>query len=185
LGLILKVLKTWTHLPVLETMSKYECKQCGKCCRDLLQTDRGILRGLTLLPDEVDLFPEDMVKPYLGLGKRPYESGFTVIAYQLAVEECTKLVENMCTVYETRPTTCRQFPFSLDIDEDNDPVIGIDMNCPAASEMVSSLDGQVEFTDRIEAEKLFELSRKVTVNPRKAWIYDLGSMKWVRFDRIG
>jgi Fe-S-cluster containining protein len=146
--------------------------------------DRRILRGLTLLPDEVDLFPEDMVKPYLGLGKRPYESGFKVIAYQLTGDECTKLVENTCTIYEIRPTTCKQFPFSLDLDEDNEPLLGIDMNCPAASEMISTMDGQVEFTDREEAEKLFELSRKVTVNPRKAWIYDLESMKWVRFDRI-
>lgn len=166
-------------------MNKYECKQCGNCCRDLLQTDRGILRGLTLLPEEVDLFPDEIVRPYLGLGKRPYESGFTVIAYQLTVDECTKLVENMCTIYNTRPTTCKQFPFSLDIDEDKESLLGIDMNCPAASEMVNNLEGTLEFTDLEEAEKLFELSKKVTVNPRKAWIYDLCSMKWIRFDRIG
>ena len=163
----------------------YTCRQCGKCCRDLVQSDRGVLRGLTLLPDEIRLFPEEMVKPYLGLGRRPYESGFTVIAYQLTVDECPKLVEDSCTIYEKRPTTCRQFPFSLDLDENNQTVLGIDMNCPAASEMVNNMDGTIEFTDREEAEKLFELSRKVTVNPRKAWIYDLASMKWVRFDKIG
>lgn len=150
----------------------------------MIQNDRGILRGLTLLPDEVDIFPEEIVKPYLGLGKRPYESGFKVIAYQLTVESCPKYGVNLCTIYETRPTTCRQFPFSLDIDEENQPVLGIDMNCPAAEKMVSNMDGTIEFTDRAEAEKLFELSKMVTVNPRKAWIYDLGSMKWVRFDRI-
>lgn len=151
----------------------------------MLQNDRGILRGLTLLPDEVDLFPEEIVKPYLGLGKRPYESSFKVIAYQLAVEDCPKYRVNLCTIYENRPTTCRQFPFSFDLDEDKQPVLGIDMNCPAASTMVSSMDGRIEFTDREEAEKLFELSKMVTVNPRKAWIYDLGSMKWVRFDKLG
>ena len=163
----------------------YICRQCGKCCRDLIQKDRGILRGLTLLPEEVDLFPEEFVKPYLGLGRRPHESGFNVIAYQLTYEDCPKLEENLCTIYENRPTTCRQFPFSLDLDEENEPILGIDMNCPAASEMVTNMNGTVEFSDREEAEKLLELSRKVTVNPRKAWVYDLGSMKWVRFDKIG
>ena len=118
------------------------------------------------------------------MGKRPYDSGFTVIAYQLISEECPKISENLCTIYEKRPTTCRQFPFSLDLDADNDPVIGIDMNCPAASEMVNNMKGTIEFSNREEAEKLFELSQRVTVNPRKSWIYDLGSMKWVRFDRI-
>ena len=181
----MKGLKTWAHLPVLETMTKYDCKQCGNCCRDLIQNDRGILGGLPLLPEELNLFPEEIVKPYLGLGKRPYESGFKVIAYQLTVDECPKLVENLCTMYETRPTTCRQFPFSLDIDEDNEQVLGIEMNCPAASEMVNNMEGTIEFTNREEVEKLFELSRKVTVNPRKAWVYDLGSIRWVRFDRIG
>jgi Fe-S-cluster containining protein len=163
----------------------YTCRQCGKCCRDLVQNDRGILRGLTLLPDEVSLFPEEIVKPYLGLGRRPHESGFKVIAYQLTSEDCPNLEENLCTMYEKRPTSCRQFPFSLDLDEDNEPVLGIDMNCPAAAEMVSNMDGTIEFTDREEAEKLLELSKKVTVNPRRAWVYDLGSMKWVRFDKIG
>lgn len=163
----------------------YNCRRCGKCCRDLVQNDRGILRGLTLLPEETSLFPEDMVKPYLGLGKRPYESGFKVIAYQLTIEECPKLGDNVCTIYETRPTTCRQFPFSLNLDEENEPVLGIDMNCPTASEMVSAMDGTIEFTDREDAEKLLELSRMVTVNPRRAWVYELGSMKWVRFDKIG
>jgi Fe-S-cluster containining protein len=166
-------------------LSQLVCERCGKCCHELIQNDRGILRGLTLLPDEVSLFPEEIVKPYLGLGKRPYESGFNVIAYQLTVENCPKYGENQCTMYENRPTSCRQFPFSLDLDEDNQPVLGIDMNCPAASTLVSNMERTIDFSDLEEAEKLFELSKMVMVNPRKAWIYDLGSMKWVRFDKIG
>ncbi len=168
----------------MSEMSQLVCERCGKCCHDLIQNDRGTLRGLTLLPDEVDLFPEEIVKPYLGLGKRPYESGFKVIAYQLTVAECPKYGTNVCTIYDKRPTTCRQFPFSLDLDEESQAILGIDLNCPAAEKMVSSMDGTIEFKDREEAEKLFELSKKVTANPRKAWIYDLGTMKWVRFDRI-
>lgn len=166
-------------------MSSYECQRCGKCCSSLLQPDRGIIRGLSLLPDEVDLFPEELVKPYLGIGRRPHESGFTVIAYQLSVEDCPKYREKLCIIYEERPTTCRQFPFSLDLDEDNEPMLGIDMNCPAAVEMMDKMDGTFEFTDKNEAEKLLELKRYVLKNPRRAWVYDLGSTKWVRFDKIG
>lgn len=166
-------------------MSKFVCQRCGVCCRDLIQQDRGILRGLSLLPDETDLFPEELVKPYLGIGKRPHVAKFQVLAYQLASDSCLYLVENSCTRYDDRPTSCRQFPFSLDLDEDNEPLLGIDMNCPAAVELVNSSDGLLEFSDRDDAEKLLELKRKVLENPRRAWVYDLASMKWVRFDRLG
>jgi Fe-S-cluster containining protein len=139
---------------------------------------------LTLLPEEVDLFPEKNVKPYLGLGRRPYEKGFNVIAYQLTNENCLHLEENLCTIYDRRPTSCRQFPFSLDLDDNNVPLLGIDMNCPAASELVRNMEGEVEFTGRNDAEKLLEVSRQVQMNPRQAWVYDLANMKWIRFDKI-
>ncbi len=166
-------------------MSQLVCQQCGKCCNDLIQPDRGILRGLSLLPEEIINFPKEQVKPYLGIGRRPHESNFRVIAYQLTTETCPKLEDNKCTDYENRPTTCRQFPFSLDLDADDEPLLGIDMNCPAAAELVSEMDGMLDFSDRVEAEKLLDLKRQVLENPRRAWVYDLGSMKWVRFDKIG
>lgn len=143
------------------------------------------MRGLSLLPDEIMLFPEEIVKPYLGIGRRPHESGFTIIAYQLSVEDCPKYDVDLCTIYDERPTSCRQFPFSLDLDEDNEPMLGIDMNCPAAVEMMNSLDGALEFKDKPEAEKLLRLKQVVLKNPKRAWVYDLGKMKWVRFDKIG
>jgi Fe-S-cluster containining protein len=166
-------------------MSQYICQRCGKCCNDLIQQDRGILRGLSLLPEEAHLFPEALVKPYLGIGRRPHESKFQVIAYQLITETCPHLAGNGCSRYDERPITCRQFPFSLDLDEEDEPLLGVDMNCPAAVELINNTDGQIEFTDRDDAEKLLDLKRRVLENPRRAWVYDLATMKWVRFDKMG
>ena len=165
-------------------MSQLVCQRCGKCCNDLVQQDRGILRGLSLMPEEIHLFPEELIKPYIGIGKRPHVSKFQVIAFQLVLDSCPYLVENKCSTYDERPTSCRQFPFSLDLDEENEPLLGVDMNCPAAVE-ISNTDGLLEFTDRNDAERLLELKRRVLENPRRAWVYDLGTMKWVRFDKMG
>ncbi len=158
---------------------------CGKCCKDLIQQDRGILRGLSLLPEEIGLFPEELVKPYLGIGRRPHMTKFQVIAYQLSSDSCPYLVENNCSRYDERPITCKQFPFSLDLDQEDEPLLGVDMNCPAAVELINTTDGQIEFTDRNDAEKLLELKRRVMENPRRAWVYDLATMKWFRFDKMG
>ncbi len=137
-----------------------------------------------MLPEETGLFPEELVKPYLGLGKRPHVSKFQVIAYQLASESCPHLVENRCSRYDERPITCMQFPFSLDLDKEDESLLGVDMNCPAAVELINNTDGMIEFTDQEYAERLLELKRRVLENPRRAWVYDLATMKWIRFDRM-
>ena len=166
-------------------MSLLICQRCGKCCNDLVQQDLGILRGLSLLPEEVHLFPDELVKPYLGIGKRPHMTKFHVIAYQLSSDSCPHLVETSCRRYDERPTSCRQFPLSLDLDEENEPLLGVDMNCPAAVELINNTVGLLEFTDRDNAERLLDLKRRVLENPRRAWVYDLATMKWVRFDKMG
>ena len=166
-------------------MSLLVCQRCGKCCNDLVQQDREILRGLALMPEEIHLFPEELIKPYIGIGKRTHVSKFQVIAFQLVLDSCPYLVENKCSTYDERPTSCRQFPFSLDLDEENKPLLGVDMNCPAAVEIINNTDGLLEFTDRDDAERLLELKRRVLENARRAWVYDLSTMKWVRFDKMG
>jgi Fe-S-cluster containining protein len=137
-----------------------------------------------LLPDEVSLFDESHVKPYLGYGKRPYESDFKILAYQLIEPACPHLTENKCKVYADRPATCRQFPFSIDPDKEEGMLLGVDMNCPAAVELVNNAGGVIDFPDRESAMRIYELKRLVTVNPRRVWLYDLDSDKWVRYDGL-
>ncbi len=146
--------------------------------------DHGMLRGLTLLPEEIDLFQGDQVKPYLGAGKRPYEPNFRVLAYQLTTPECPHLEEDKCTIYMDRPATCRQFPFSLDPDLENESLLGVDMNCPAAVELVNTSGGIIEFSDRDYALRLYELKKYAMENPKRTWIYDLDKDRWVRYDKL-
>jgi Fe-S-cluster containining protein len=94
-------------------------------------------------------------------------------------------MENKCTHYNERPVTCRQFPFSLDLDPEEGVLLGIDMNCPEAVELVNESDGNIEFPDRDSAEKLLALKQLALVNPRRVWIFDLGSEKWARYDKVG
>ena len=162
----------------------FVCRMCGKCCKDLVFHDNGILRGLTLLPEETKCFPEELVKPYFGIGKRPYDPKFKVLAYQLTTPDCPHLVEDKCTNYEERPVSCRQYPFSLDPDPEEVALLGVDMNCSAAVELVSGSDGRIEFPNKESAEKLLELKKKASENPRRSWLYDLEHNKWVRYDKL-
>ena len=162
----------------------FVCRMCGKCCRDLVLRDNGLLRGLTLLPEETKNFPDEQVKPYFGVGKRPYDPKFKILAYQLTNTDCPHLVEDKCNSYENRPASCRQYPFSLDPDPEEGALLGIDMNCPAAVELVNGSDGRIEFPDRESAEKLLELKKLAAENPRRSWLYNLESEKWIRYDKL-
>ena len=160
----------------------FECSRCSACCSDLVQEDKGILRGLTLLPGEEKAFPEDSVMPAVGLGRRPHERGFKVIAHQLVEETCPHLGVAECRIHDRRPSSCRQFPFSLRMGPDDRQQMGLDLSCPSLAELVEGrTDLRIRFYDRPSAERLLEVSTGALFNPRRAWFYDLGSGKWKRY----
>lgn len=159
------------------------CRQCGKCCNNLIQKEKTVFRGLTLLPDEINLFPEKQLQPYLGIGKRPNDPGFKIIAYQLNTETCPYLKKNKCTCYTNRPSTCRQYPFSLDLNLEAGVLFGIDLNCPQASELINKSDGKIKFPDIESAMNLLELKKHVTNVLKKVWIFDLSSYKWQKYEK--
>jgi Fe-S-cluster containining protein len=163
----------------------FECQRCGTCCKDLVQEDRGILRGLTLLPGEEKAFPEASVMPAVGLGRRPHERVFTVIAHQLAEETCPHLGEAECRIHDRRPSSCRQFPFSLRMGSESRQQMGLDLSCPSLAELVEGRTNlRISFDDRPSAERLLEVSTRALANPRRAWFYDLRSGKWKRYDGL-
>jgi len=164
--------------------AEFGCVRCGKCCSVLLSEDKGILRGLTLLPDETSLFPENMVKPAMGAGETPRDPGFRVLAYQLAVEPCPHLKNEGCAVYGDRPASCRQFPFSLEPSGDGGPLLGVDLNCPAAARLLES-HTQISFEGRGAAVRLLRVKEQAAENPRRTWFYDLRTDRWVRGDSLG
>ena len=161
----------------------FVCRRCGTCCRDLVQEDKGVLRGLTLLPGEEKNFPVDSIKPAVGLGRRPHERGFTVIAHQLVEETCPHLWEAECQIHNRRPASCRQFPFSLRETPEGRKQIGLDLNCSALAELREGRTNlRFKFEDKPSAESLLEVSTRARERPKKSWFYDLGSGKWKRYD---
>ncbi len=163
----------------------FECLRCGRCCTNLLAEDIGVLRGLTLLPEERELFPEPAVKPAIGLGRRPHGRGFRIIAYQLTEDTCPHLEENTCLIYPKRPASCRQFPFSLRRGPDGGRQIGLDLNCPS---LLSLLEGSprlgLSFDERPQAEKLLAVEVEALDQPRRSWFYDLGTRKWINYSLL-
>ena len=144
-----------------------------------------MLRGLTLLPGEEKVFPEASVRPAVGLGRRPHERGFTVIAHQLNEDTCPHLGEAECRIHDRRPVSCRQFPFSLREGPGGRQQMGLDLNCPALAEVAGGRTGlRIRFEDRLSAERLLEVSTRARERPKKAWFYDLRSGKWMRYDSL-
>ncbi len=156
--------------------------RCGTCCRDLVTKDMGILRGLTLLPYEVQFFPKNQVKPAISLGGRTHDKVLKVVAYQLTLDECSHLRNNLCTIYENRPSASKQFPFSLELSE-KEPLLGLDLNCPAVMRLLNA-NFNILFEERESAERLLAVKKLVAANPRRIWFYDLCNDKWFRNDQL-
>jgi Fe-S-cluster containining protein len=84
------------------------CKKCGRCCSNLRKGEDK--SGLTLFIDEISLFPDDKIRPYIGKG---VESVTEIFAYQHTDNVCVHLVNNQCVIYEHRPIMCRSFPVKV------------------------------------------------------------------------
>jgi len=163
----------------------FRCLRCGRCCKDLLAEYRGVLRGLTLMPDERRLFPESEVRPAVGMGSSPGEVGFEVIAYQMKEDSCPHLSGNLCEIYADRSSSCRQFPFSLKLGTGGELLMGFDLNCPSIRELLGDLaEPSVRFEEREHAERLLRVEVEAMKNPDRAWYFDLGSKKWVKYSYL-
>ncbi len=159
----------------------FRCLRCGRCCKDLLAEDKGVLRGLTLMPDERRLFSGSKVRPAVGVGRSPSDRGFEVITYQLTEDTCPHLNGNLCDIYTERPSSCRQFPFSLRLGAGGEMLMGFDLNCPSIRELLGDLSKpSVRFNEREHAERLLRVELEAMKNPERAWYFDLGGEKWVR-----
>jgi Fe-S-cluster containining protein len=161
----------------------FRCQKCGKCCHNLITEDRGITRGLTLFPDEAELFKKQNIAPAIGSGKDPKDPDFRIIAFQLTINDCPQLDRDLCKIYKKRPYSCRQFPFSLEPNIEGGVKLGIDMNCPSAKQLVNSFQN-FKFSERKYAEKLFRIKLMVNNRPDIHWLYDLKTCKWIKYSHL-
>ena len=168
-----------------EKENAFECRRCGRCCSDLLAEDKGVLRGLTLLPEERELFPESIVRPAVGIGRGPKGMDFLVIAYQLVEDTCPHLEENLCKIYTERPESCRQFPFSLRHNSEGKLQVGFDLNCPSLKALLEGeLGAGIRFDARPHAKRLLAVDLEATIEPGRAWYFDLKNNEWRRYTEL-
>ncbi len=84
-----------------ETISpSIDCTQCGNCCKELQPAieDYEIPR----IAKTTGLSPEEFKQKFL----KPFEKK----ASYLNTEPCHFLKEKLCSIYEERPNSCRQYP---------------------------------------------------------------------------
>jgi len=155
----------------------FECKKCGNCCRNLLESFTGVTKGLVLTIKEIKLFPSGMISPKIAIGKRKPKK---IINYQLNVNVCPHINErNECKIYDKRPLMCKAFPYESGT---------FSVKCSVFSHMKTGVICNAEFSvTEIEAsEKLnkhiWNRFHKYFRKGIKAWECDLATKKWILND---
>ena len=69
---------------MLKDVILIDCEKCGRCCSNLRTSNDKL--GLSLFPDEINLFPEHLVRPYLVRG---VSLPTTIFTYQHTENVCT------------------------------------------------------------------------------------------------
>lgn len=84
-----------------QTVSKeIDCKQCANCCKSLVVAPN--YPDTAKLATAVSLETNEFKKKYM---KRDHEGDMC-----FKQKPCPFLKNNLCSVYESRPTTCRTYP---------------------------------------------------------------------------
>lgn len=100
--------KTLKLLPVLheEAFSEIDCLQCANCCKNY--SPRFKTPDIKRISKHLKMRESDFIEKYLQVDK---EGDFVVKS-----KPCPFLgKDNLCSIYETRPSDCRRFPYT---DED-------------------------------------------------------------------
>lgn len=149
---------------------------CGRCCSNL-RAGTGE-SGLTLFPDEIGLFPEELVRPHFAKGVDEPSSIFT---YQYTDNVCMHLVDNLCKVYDDRPLMCRKFPVKIRANG-----LGFSLGCKAVLNHLRSSKTMSDDQEEVQvaiviAERLMEFHRGFT-DGEVEWRYNLLSEMWEKMN---
>jgi len=170
---------------------RYKCLNCGICCNRLLIDRQGVRKGLPLLPDEVDIFEPEKVKPAIGIGVAPDDGDFEIILYQMTENSCPHHVKDGCSMWVFRATVCRAYPVMPVINSDRSVVLAYDFSCTALEKYQSKYpDDKIPWEiDSISREaknarKLSSVTERVISEIDQAWIFDLNTEKWYPFSQL-
>lgn len=125
----------------------FRCTCCGNCCREpiVLVTDADISRVIRhtgqRAPEVVAFYkPKEIEWSTKKPGWIKFGSSKRIMGLRRNEEGCQYLgKDELCSIYEHRPITCRRYPFDLDFDEDD----GIELLAisDSVSECPYELDG--------------------------------------------
>ena len=84
------------HELIKEIFTFFECDHCGECCTDIpiMLLEDDVLN----LSSELSMSPQNFIQSFMD--NPPYLPC-----------PCPFLIEKKCTVYSSRPSTCRTYPF--------------------------------------------------------------------------
>lgn len=100
---------------------KFRCTGCGKCCREtvVLVTDTDVQRLVArtgVAAESVVRFfkPDELVMEKRHPFWVRFATGPAVMGLRWKNGSCSFLgADNLCTVYDSRPVTCREYPFNV------------------------------------------------------------------------
>ena len=166
----------------------FKCLQCGRCCSFQSNGGPNKVTGISLFPRERNLFPEDIINPQVGIGRKPSDKKFKIIAYQMFENTSSLLEHNKCTIYERRPIACRAFPLYPFIIVGRGVITKVDPYCTALEKMGIENPGEsIVFNpsslsnESIYVNELAKISFQILRKFKRAWVYDSLSDKWKRF----
>jgi uncharacterized protein len=120
-----------------------DCTACGNCCREVTPTlseeDVGRLAG------HLGISHGEFVTKYLKEADATYDA-----PWLMRTQLCPFLGGNRCTVYEFRPTSCREYPYlhKPDLKARTLSMIGRLDQCPAVYEVWEQLKRALGFRYR-------------------------------------
>jgi Fe-S-cluster containining protein len=175
----------------------FKCYNCGRCCRNLLFEDQGIVNGLSLrTKKEAELFPKEMVFPSFGIGLDPNDLSKPkkIVSYQLGVNDCPFISDsNVCELYEKRPLVCRGFPL-MSMGKLGVSITSAD-KCLFVEKVEHQIGSLTSFlpmtTNKIKAviewkaiSRLSSNINKFIIEPtlcgKAIWKFNLSNKKWIR-----
>jgi len=170
----------------------FKCLQCGRCCKHLLvETEYG-LAGLSLFPEEKNLFPSELISPNVGIGWGIPSGPKHVTTYQLNVSGCPHLSKgNLCDIHNKRPLVCQAFPLRLR--ERREAHIANSSQCTFIEEVegkIGSLNRILPMTSKeFIAPKEWRVINEIRnlidssiidhpMDARVLWVFDLKNREW-------